>query len=401
MQERRKGTMILKNKPILVYAISVLMLAATATRGLLQAFEINNRFRWLIAGLLVFYGVLLFTDLLLYRRFRHYLKVYFILQVSIVIVLLALPLHPLVNPLTTDFYALLMIPLCVQAIFYFPRPTSYYWVVGFTLASVAVLFYQYGPSDGIKFSVTYILAYTMLFLLAVFYLNAEEAKEELNTANQKLQEYAENAEALAISEERNRLGRDLHDSVTQSLYSLTLFAEAASEELKAGALDTVAEHLYELRQTSQQALQEMRLMIFELHPPELEMKGLALALQERLEAVESRSGIETEIKVGFSDRLPSNIERGLYSIAREAMNNILKHARATKTTIHLTKEGGMLVFEIWDNGIGLDLSRNQKMGLGIKGMEERAAQMGAHLTLEMAANGGTLLKVEVPDVRDD
>ena len=132
-------------------------------------------------------------------------------------------------------------------------------------------------------------------------------------------------EVITVAEERNRLARDLHDSVTQSLYSLTLFAEAASEELSAGELDTVDNHLRELRQTSRQALQEMRLMIFELRPPELDEKGLALALQERLEAVESRAGMETNLQVGFTERLNSNLELSLYSIAREAMNNILRN----------------------------------------------------------------------------
>jgi signal transduction histidine kinase len=125
-------------------------------------------------------------------------------------------------------------------------------------------------------------------------------------------------------------------------------------------------------------------------------------LQERLEAVETRAGIETSIQVELTERLPSNIEQGLYSIAREAMNNILKHANATKTTIRLSKHAGKVVFEIYDNGIGLDkLSGELKAGLGIKGMEERAAQMGANLTLETAPQGGTILKVEVPDDRNN
>lgn len=389
-------------KPPLIYAISGLMLAATAGRGLLQAFEINDNYRWLMAGLLALFGLLLFSELAIYRRFHHYLKIYFVIQASIVVVLLLLPLPPLETPPTTDFYALLFIPLCAQAIVYFKRPASYYWFAALTAASVAALFFQYSLIDAVKFSVTYILAYALVGLLAYFYVNAEEAKNELNLANKKLQEYAGQVEALAVAEERNRLARDLHDSVTQSLYSLTLFAAAASEELSAGNIDIVSEHLEDLRQTSQQALQEMRLMVFELRPPELEIKGLALALKERLEAVESRSGVETVINIGFEGRLPSKMERGLYSIAREAMNNILKHSQATKTTINLKKEGGKVIFEIWDNGIGFDHSSyNFNAGLGIKGMQERADRIGANLSLEANPEGGTRLRVEVPDDGND
>jgi len=378
------------------------MLVATALRGLLQAFETNDPSRWFIAGLMLVYGVLLFTEVAIIRRLPVYLYVYFVIQAIIVVVLILIPLYPPENPQSNDFFALLFIPLCVQAIIYFRKPAGYYWVIALTASSITALFLQYGKSGGIQFAVTYILAYTMLCFLAIFYVNSEDAKDKLNIANQKLQEYAKKAEALAVAEERNRLARDLHDSVTQSLYSLTLFSEAASEELSAGELDIVGNHLKELQQTSRQALQEMRLMIFELRPPELDEKGLVLALQERLEAVESRAGMEVSLKTDFTKRLNPNLELGLYSIAREAMNNILKHSQATKVEITLTKEEEKVILEICDNGIGLDNSaENINSGLGIKGMQERANQIGASLKLEGVPEGGTLLRVEVPNGRND
>ncbi len=385
-------------KPLIVYIISVLMIAATAGRGLLQAFETNDPSRWLIVGLLVVYGILLFTETSFVQRVPAYLNVYFIIQSIVVVVLILLPLYPQDSPRSNDFFALLIIPLCIQAIIYFHKPANYYWVFFLTVSSITALFFQYGTSEGIKFAVTYILAYIMVCSMAIFYINAEDAKNELNIANQKLQEYAKNAEALAVAEERNRLARDLHDSVTQSLYSITLFAEAASEELNAGEVETTRAHLKELRESSQQALQEMRLMVFELRPPELETKGLALALQERLETVEARTGINTVVNLKLEQRLPSNIEFGLYSIAREALNNILKHSQATKVTITLLKRDGNIIFEIQDNGIGLDtLKSGSSAGLGIKGMRERAIQFGANLILQNAPENGTLLRVEVPD----
>ena len=391
-----------RTKPLIVYVISVLMLVATALRGLLQAFDTNDPSRWLIAGLMSAYGVLLFTDTVISKRLPVYLYVYFIIQSIVIVTLILLPLYPPDLPQSNDFFALLFIPLLVQVIIYFPRPVSYYWAMTLTVTSITALFFQYGMSDGIQFAVTYILAYTMLVFLAIFYINSEDAKNELNIANQKLQESAKNAEALAIAEERNRLARDLHDSVTQSLYSLTLFAEAASEELNAGEVEITKSHLKDLRETSRQALQEMRLMIFELRPPELDTKGFMLALQERLEAVEARTGIETVIDMNIEKRLPSNLESGLYSIARESLNNILKHSHATKVQITLRKESGSIIFEIHDNGIGLDtLDAGNGAGLGIKGMKERAAQIGANLILQNAPASGTLLRVEVPDDGND
>lgn len=391
-----------KTKPLLVYIISVLMLVATALRGLLQAFQTGDPNRWLIAGLMLAYGVLLFTEVAVIGRFPIYLYAYFVIQAIIIIILILLPLYPPELPQSNDFFALLFIPLCVQAIIYFRRPIGYYWVIALTVSSITSLFIQYGTSEGIQFAVTYILGYAMLCFLAIFYINSEDAKNELNLANQKLQDYAKNAEALAVAEERNRLARDLHDSVTQALYSLTLFAEAAHEELAGGDVELARAHIKDLRETSRQALQEMRLMIFELRPPELETKGFIPALQERLDTVEARTGIHAIVSSNIEGRLPSKIEFGLYSIAREALNNILKHSQATKVELTLSKMDGSILFEIQDNGVGLDaLQAGSHSGLGIKGMKERADQIGAKLTLQNIPERGTLLKIEVPDDGND
>jgi signal transduction histidine kinase len=99
----------------------------------------------------------------------------------------------------------------------------------------------------------------------------------------------------AVAEERNRLARDLHDSVTQALYSQTLYAEAAIRQLENGKVDRVAAHLRQIKESGEQALREMRLLIFELRPPALEEAGLVAALRARLEAVEARTGVETVV----------------------------------------------------------------------------------------------------------
>ena len=106
----------------------------------------------------------------------------------------------------------------------------------------------------------------------------------------------EQARQLAIMEERNRLARDLHDSVTQALYGVTLYADATLRLLPGGDLPTATAHVRQLRDTAQEALREMRLLIFELRPPVLQSEGLAAALLARLEAVEARAGLKTEFR---------------------------------------------------------------------------------------------------------
>lgn len=205
------------------------------------------------------------------------------------------------------------------------------------------------------------------------------------------------ARQLAVVEERNRLARDLHDSVTQSLYGVTLFAEAADRLLSSGDKDLAIEHLRELRLTAQESLREMRLLIFELRPLILGEHGLAAALQARLEAVEGRSGLETAFTVeGEDHQLPAEVEDGLYRIAQEALNNTLKHAQARHIDVYLRWEPSPMVLEITDDGVGFDPAvARQQGGLGLQGMEERAAQLGVRLSIQSQSGQGTRVRVEV------
>jgi signal transduction histidine kinase len=207
----------------------------------------------------------------------------------------------------------------------------------------------------------------------------------------------EQAQQVAALEERQRLARDLHDSATQSLYGVTMFAEAAARLLKAGEVELATGHLREVRNTAQEALQEMRLLIFELRPPILETKGLAPALQNRLEMVEGRSGLEAEFRAEGVDALPADIEEGLYRIAQEVLNNILKHAQAHKVTVQLGRKQQQVMLEITDDGIGFEPTTIQeKGGLGLEGMKERVALLGGHLRVCSKPGQGTTVQVEVP-----
>ncbi len=205
------------------------------------------------------------------------------------------------------------------------------------------------------------------------------------------------ARQLAVIEERNRLARDLHDSVTQSLYGVTLFAEAADRLLAAGDVELAAEHVRELRVTAQESLREMRLLIFELRPLILGEHGLASALQVRLESVEGRSGLETVLEIeGEEQDLPAETEGGLYRIAQEALNNALKHAQARRIEIRLRWTPSPITLEIIDDGVGFDPHAvHQQGGLGLQGMEERAAQLGIQLSIQSQPGQGTRVKVEV------
>jgi signal transduction histidine kinase len=206
----------------------------------------------------------------------------------------------------------------------------------------------------------------------------------------------EEAQQLAIVQERNRLARDLHDSVTQALYGISLYAEAAARQLGLGEGATVADHLAEIRTTAQESLREMRLLIFELHPPMLRSAGLVSAIQARLEAVEARVGIQTRLQVSGDGVLSPQVEEGLYRIAQEALNNALKHARSSSVTLRLCRGPRNVILEIADDGVGFDLARRAgQAGFGLRGMAERASRLGGKLIVESTPGQGTRICVEV------
>ena len=203
-------------------------------------------------------------------------------------------------------------------------------------------------------------------------------------------------ERIVVMEERNRLARDLHDSVTQSLYGVSLYAEAASRRLAAGDFSGVSENLQELGTTAQDALKEMRLLIYELRPPVLEHEGLEAALQARLDAVEGRAGLKTELLVDLGDRLPEQIEEGFYRIAQEALNNVLKHAQARNVKISLKASDLRASLEITDDGTGFMVDSGfDKGGIGLSSMIERAERLGGKLSITSSPDKGSCIRVEV------
>jgi signal transduction histidine kinase len=199
-----------------------------------------------------------------------------------------------------------------------------------------------------------------------------------------------------VLEERQRLARELHDSVAQAIYSIALHAEAARRKLSAGDLAGTREYLCELQDAAQEALEEMRRLIFELRPPILEQAGLAAALQARLDAVEGRSNLETELAVEGIGELPAPVEQELYRIAQEALNNTLKHARARRVGVVLQRIGDRVTLTLFDDGIGFDpATAGQAGGLGLRGIAERVARLGGSVQIDSASGQGTRIRVEL------
>ncbi|MFZ5911401.1 MAG: histidine kinase [Chloroflexota bacterium] len=214
--------------------------------------------------------------------------------------------------------------------------------------------------------------------------------------NARLYEKAQN---LATLEERQRIARELHDSVTQLLYGICLYCTATSHSIRGENYQHVQENLAEIKDNALQALQEMRLLILEMNPPLLQKDGLVAALQASLETIESRAGLETELRADGVKRLPRALEPELYRIAMEALNNLVRYARARKVSVDLHTRSGWIILEICDNGVGFDLEQAWNSGgMGLHSMEQRARQIGGRLEITSSPGAGTRIRAEVPEV---
>jgi len=204
------------------------------------------------------------------------------------------------------------------------------------------------------------------------------------------------AERAAVMEERERLAHELHDSVTQSLYSLTLLAGGGQRLARAGNLENVETYLGDLGEIGQQALKEMRLLVHELRPTVLEQVGLVGALQQRLDAVEGRSGVQTRLLVETATQLPARIEEGMYRIALEALNNSLKHAAASQVVIKIYANDSFVGLDVTDNGIGFDpATLNDTGGMGLLSLQKRAGQMGGIINITSTPGQGTEVQLRI------
>jgi signal transduction histidine kinase len=204
------------------------------------------------------------------------------------------------------------------------------------------------------------------------------------------------AQQAALMAERQRLARDLHDSVTQSLYSVTLFAQAIRSSASSGNLPLMQQYVSRISEMAQQALKEMRWLIYELRPAVVQELGLVEALRRRLEMVERRAGVQTEFVVDGAQELDAPLENAVYQIVQEALNNILKHSSANYVTLRMRMAQRELQLEINDDGKGFNPAANQTMGLGLDSMRERAAQLGGALTILSKPGQGTRVRLSVP-----
>jgi len=289
-----------------------------------------------------------------------------------------------------------------------------FWQTGWFLASIILLFIG-SVFVGVRLRIRNVETRSRELELLVAERTAKLSQtnvlleQEITERQQVEAELARIAAADAVIEERNRLARELHDSLTQSLHGATLMAEAGQRLVETGDLERAKGYLVRLGEISHQALKEMRLLVYELRPLALEEFTLTEALQQRLDTVERRAGVIVQLVVADDlIDLPDAIEETLYRIAQEALNNALQHAGSTAVVVRIDVTGAspeqQVTLELSDNGAGFDVNKlDNQGGIGLSSMKERAENLGGDLTVHSSPGEGTQVKVILdipPDTAD-
>jgi signal transduction histidine kinase len=209
----------------------------------------------------------------------------------------------------------------------------------------------------------------------------------------------EQAQQVAVLEERQRIARELHDSVSQALYGIGLGARTARAQLDRDPANAVEPVEYVLS-LAEGGLAEMRALILELRPDSLEREGLVSALSKQAAALRARHGLEVETVLGDEPDLPLETKEGLYRVAQEALNNTIRHAQASHIRLELRQEEGGIVLALEDDGIGFDPRGEYPGHIGLHTMRERVAKMGGTIQITSAQGEGTRTCVALPSLGD-
>lgn len=239
-----------------------------------------------------------------------------------------------------------------------------------------------------------------------------ERTRELEEANQRLKQeieqrtrieetLARKAAEEAVTADRTRLARDLHDAVTQTLFSASLTAEVLPDLWEMDE-DEAKRSTEELRQLTRGALAEMRTLLLELRPAALTQTRLSDLLKQLCEAFIGRSRLPISLSIDGERHLPPEVQVACYRIAQESLNNVFKYARATQVDVSLFLSPTGLRFEVCDNGIGFDMTATKPASLGMRIMRERSEAIGADLHISSTPGAGTCIELvwnEDPAVR--
>lgn len=308
-----------------------------------------------------------------------------------------------------DFIAMLFIPLSLDAVSFFGRRAGFISIAIFSLAMiVTLLFSDVGPLFGLTMGTLYS---GICFLVGGYAFQVQKARAahehnenmlaELRTAHRQLQGYTDQLANLAIEHERSRLARELHDSVTQTVFSMNLAAQSASLLLNKEP-GRASGQLLRIEELAASALREIQSLVSQLKPPTILEEGLSAALRRLAMEQKARTGLQVTLEIQGEGRLSGKVATSLYAITQEALINVSKHSGACEAIVRLTVSRDCVSLEIEDRGRGFDPDgmMEPRGHLGLAGMLERANEIGWSLAVRSRPGQGTRILATQKSVGD-
>lgn len=383
------------------YLCIYFLFAATALRGIVDFFSNEWPQRWPVAVLLSLVGTLIFFEPWVTKRGAIKTALYLGCQMLFTFSL------ALQSPFL-DYFLLLFVILSAQAMFLLQPRRGLYWIGAFTTVTAVALFYGQGWPAGVPFLLMYSAAYLFVGSYALVTIQAETGRQEsqrllaeLQAAHHQLQQYANQVKTLTVIEERQRLARDLHDSVTHTLFSINLTAEAA-RMLYSQDPARLEKPLTQLQTLAQSALAELRSLIFELRPLTETYATLSTALRRHIVAVAEQHDLTVDLQIEDEPELADSQAEQLLRVIQEALHNVVKHAQTKQAAIVLKQinraTAPHLQVVIRDHGVGFAPEALDSSGIhfGLTTMRERVASLDGSFELQSSPGVGTEITVTIP-----
>ncbi|NJD57793.1 MAG: hypothetical protein C3F13_13735 [Anaerolineales bacterium] len=378
---------------------SVFLLAAGLTyAAILLRSALTNRdtanLAFVVEALLGFLALFL-VEQWLSPRIDRYFHFYLLVQTTLVCLLFYNP-----DLKQFDYYSLLFGILGMQVMRQVNRASRIAWLVIFFI----LISYRFISLQGVLAALINVLLFgSVIIFLCAYSLStrqAEVANEDLRklmnqvqTANQQLETYSDTRRQLGIANERQRLRRELHDSVTQTIFSMTLTTQSALLLMDRDPT-RVSGQLDRLNQLVEGALEEMHTLISELRPDHMAGIGLVAEFQKEVERRRISDGLAVSVQIDGEQTLSVQEDQALFHILQEALNNIIKHAQASQASFQIHLDDPMWI-EAIDNGTGFSrVYPSGSSGLGIPGMHERANEINWDIKIQSAPGEGTRIHLK-------
>jgi signal transduction histidine kinase len=367
------------NRIRIPYFLDVATYVGAAAMSLLGISGLPSLRSKLIAlGLCLIFG-LLYRFLFRTGRYAGHPNIYFGAQGFVLALLFLLGSN------SSDAFNFLFLLLSIHVALVLTGKTAAIWItLYFGIVSTVILITR--GTDGIYAVLFYSVTYIVCGFFGSVLRQAELARDHNQRLVDELQATQRKLQELAVVEERNRLARDLHDSVKQQVFAILMQLGAARALLNEG--DQAYGPMTEAERLARQAGAELTTLIRELRPPGLESKSLAAALQEYITEWSRQNGIAAALKVDGDSSIPLPGDETLFRVAQEALANVARHSKAGNVTVTLAnqREETMLIVE--DDGAGFDMGHVEK-GVGLDSMRERLEAIGGQLNITSQKSGGT------------